>query len=164
MLAGPPSLAFGPQALLSLRRGRQYRESRGIMTTSGQQAERVETSTRIGGLTIKGELHASEDLTIEGTFEGTIDVSGHRLITGADSRVRATVSAAAVTIRGHLEGHIAADAVDIGRDARVDASVMTKHLALEEGARFNGAVNTERARAAGEVAKRKAAPSAVASS
>ena len=125
------------------------------MTTSGHQTEAAAAPTRIGGLTIKGELHASEDLTIEGTFEGTIDVRGHRLVMGTDSRVRATVSAAAVTVRGRLEGHIAADHVDIGREARVDASVMTKQLALEEGARFNGVVNTERARAAGEVAKRK---------
>ena len=69
--------------------------------------------------------------------------------------VRATVHARVVTVLGRLEGHIAADLVDIGPDALVDASVITKQLALEEGARFNGAVNTERARAAGEVARRK---------
>ena len=124
-----------------------------MMTTS--LTEHAEVPTRIGGLTIKGELVAREDLTIEGTFEGTIEAHGHRLVMGAGSRVRATVHARAVTVLGRLEGHIAADLVDIGPDALVDASVMTKQLALEEGARFNGAVNTERARAAGEVARRK---------
>jgi cytoskeletal protein CcmA (bactofilin family) len=126
------------------------------MTTTAAETERADAPTRIGGLSIKGELHASEDLTIEGTFEGTIDVRGHRLVMGAGSLVRATVSAAAVTVLGRLEGHIAADLVDIGPDARVDATVMTKQLALVEGARFNGAVNTERARAAVEVARKRA--------
>src|SRR5206468_283843 len=45
--------------------------------------EHAEVPTRIGGLTIKGELVAREDLTIEGTFEGTIEAHGHRLVMGA---------------------------------------------------------------------------------
>src|SRR2546428_2160 len=47
-----------------------------MMTTS--LTEHAEVPTRIGGLTIKGELVAREDLTIEGTFEGTIEAHGHR--------------------------------------------------------------------------------------
>ena len=108
-----------------------------------------------GTLTIKGELTADEDVTIEGTFEGSHDLPGHRLIAGAASRVRAAVTAATVTVDGHLEGHITADTVDIGPTARVDANVIARHFALEEGARFNGAVNTERARAAGTVERHR---------
>lgn len=108
-----------------------------------------------GTLTIKGELTADEDVTIEGTFEGSLDLPGHRLIAGASSRVRAAVTAGTVTVDGHLEGHITADSVDIGPTATVDASVIARQFALEEGARFNGAVNTERARAAGTVARHR---------
>ena len=107
------------------------------------------------GLMIKGELTAAEDLVIEGAFEGTIDLQGHGLVTGAGSRVRATVTARTVMINGHLEGHITADIVDIGPKATVDASIIVRQLALEEGARFNGAVNTERARAAGNIARHR---------
>jgi cytoskeletal protein CcmA (bactofilin family) len=107
------------------------------------------------GLTIKGDLTAGEDVTIEGLFEGSIEVPGHRLTTGAGSRVRAAVNASTVTIDGHLEGPIIADTVDIGPTATVDANILTKKFALEEGARFNGAVNTERARAAGNIAKHR---------
>lgn len=107
------------------------------------------------GLVIKGDLSAGEDVTIDGTFEGSIDVPGYRVITAAGSRVRAAVTAGTVTIDGHLEGHIIADTVDIGPTATVDANVLTKRFALEEGARFNGAVNTERARAAGNIARHR---------
>jgi cytoskeletal protein CcmA (bactofilin family) len=107
------------------------------------------------GLIIKGDLTAGEDVTIEGLFEGSIQVPGHRLITGAGSRVLAAVNAGTGPIDGHLEGHITADTVDIGPTATVDANILTKKFALEEGARFNGAVNTERARAAANIAKHR---------
>jgi cytoskeletal protein CcmA (bactofilin family) len=106
---------------------------------------------------IKGELTADEDVTIEGTFEGAIDLQGHHLTTGAGSDVKARVSARAVTVLGRLEGHIVADAVDIRPTAIVQASLVTKRFALEEGGRFNGQVNTERARAAGDVLRHRAA-------
>ena len=112
------------------------------------------------GLTIKGELSATEDITIGGTFEGTIDLPKHRLVAAEGSRVNASVTALAVTIDGRLEGHITADSVDIGPKASVDASLITTKLALEEGATFNGAVNTERARAAANIAKHRTAGAA----
>jgi len=107
------------------------------------------------GLTIKGDLSATEDITIHGTFEGTIDLPKHRLVAAEGSRVNAQVTALSVTVDGRLEGHITAEAVDIGPKATVDASVITSKLALEEGATFNGAVNTERARAAANIAKHR---------
>jgi cytoskeletal protein CcmA (bactofilin family) len=111
------------------------------------------------GLMIKGELTADEDLTIDGSFEGSIDIPGHHLVTGASSNVSASVTAHVVTVRGRLEGHINAERVGISPTALVDASVVTDHLALEDGATFNGAVNTDRARAAGDIVRhRRKAP------
>ena len=107
------------------------------------------------GLTIRGELSATEDITIGGTFEGTIDLPKHRLVAAEGSQVNASVTALSVTIDGRLEGHITADSIDIGPKASVDASLITTKLALEDGATFNGAVNTERARAAANIAKHR---------
>jgi cytoskeletal protein CcmA (bactofilin family) len=106
-------------------------------------------------LRIKGELTASEDVLIDGFFEGTIDVKGHNVIAAAGARVRAAVTARTVTVDGYLEGHITAESVDIGPTATVEANVIAKHFALEEGAHFKGAVNTERARAAGNIARHR---------
>jgi cytoskeletal protein CcmA (bactofilin family) len=108
-------------------------------------------------LRITGELSAEEDLTIDGSFEGVIDLHRHHLTTTARSDVKARVSARAVTVLGHLEGHVTADAVQIRPTAVVEASLVTKQFALEEGGRFNGQVNTERARAAGDVLRHRAA-------
>jgi|ERR687888_555116 cytoskeletal protein CcmA (bactofilin family) len=105
---------------------------------------------------IKGELSAEEDVIIEGSFEGAIDLHGHHLTTGAGSDVKARVSARAVTVLGRLEGHITADVVEIRPSAVVEASLVTKQFALGEGGRFNGQVNTERARAAGDILRHRA--------
>lgn len=111
--------------------------------------------TFVRGLTIKGELVAREDLTIDGVFEGTIDITGYTLTTGTASFVNAAVSAGSVTINGRLDGHITADFVELLPGATVTANLLTKQFALEDGAKFNGAVNTERARAAASIARHR---------
>ena len=113
------------------------------------------TPSRIRGISIKGDLTAAEDLTLDCAFEGSINLKGHELVAGTESRVNASVAARVVTVHGQLQGHITADVVDIASTALVDASVIAGKLAMEDGARFNGPVNTERARAAGEVARHR---------
>jgi len=106
-------------------------------------------------LSIKGDLTADEDVTIDGHFEGSIEIQGHRLVIAPGSQVKAAVKADAVTVAGRLEGHVTADRVNITTNAQVDASLMAGKFALQEGAQFNGAVNTERARAAGDIIKHR---------
>ena len=115
--------------------------------------------TFVRGLKIKGELVAREDLTIDGVFEGTIDIPGYRLTTGKTSFVNAAVSASEVTVHGRLDGHITADFVELLPGALVTANLLTKQFALEDGAKFNGAVNTERARAAASIARHRSGKS-----
>ena len=79
-------------------------------------------------LVIKGELIASEDVLIDGLFEGTIDLKGHNLVAAAGSRVHAAVTARTVTVDGYLEGHITADSVDIGPTATVTHALIGARL------------------------------------
>ena len=111
---------------------------------------------RIGSsLTIKGELTAGEDVTVDFVFQGTIDLPGHRLVVAQGSRVQATVTAKTVVINGRLDGHVSAEHVEIGPTAEVEGSLITQRLLLHDGARFTGPVNTERAQAAATVAKHR---------
>jgi cytoskeletal protein CcmA (bactofilin family) len=112
-------------------------------------------------LKINGDLTAGEDMTIDCIFDGSIDLQGHHLTVTAKSKMQAAVSAASVTVHGRFEGQIEAETVQVTSGADVNATVITKKLMIQEGAQFTGAVNTERARAAGEVAKHRAAASRV---
>ena len=114
-------------------------------------------ATYTGTLSIKGDLSAQEDLALDGLFEGSIDLGAHHLTLGTGARVNAAVSARLVTVQGTVSGHINGDLVEILPTAHVEASVLAQKLALEDGARFVGAVNTARARAAGEIARHRGA-------
>ena len=106
-------------------------------------------------LRINGDLTAGEDLTVDCTFDGSIKLPAHNLIIAPQSQVHAAVSAQAVTVHGNFEGQIEAEVLLVTANASVNATVITKKLTLQEGATFNGSVNTERARAAAEVAKHR---------
>jgi cytoskeletal protein CcmA (bactofilin family) len=111
---------------------------------------------RIGsGLRIRGDLTAGEDVTVDYAFEGFIDLPSHRLVVAESSRVEATVTAKAVTVHGRLHGHISAERVEVGPAAVVEASVVTPHFFVRDGAQFTGVVNTERAQAAANIAKHR---------
>ena len=106
-------------------------------------------------LTIKGELTADEDVTVDFAFEGFIDLTGHRLIVAQGSAVQATVHAKMVAVHGRLNGHISAERVEVAPTAIVEGSVVTPHLLVQDGAQLTGPVNTERAKAAATIAKHR---------
>jgi cytoskeletal protein CcmA (bactofilin family) len=111
---------------------------------------------RIGsGLTIKGELTAGEDVTVDFAFEGIIDLPTHGLVVAQGSYVEATVTAKSVVINGRLDGHVSAERVEIGPTAEVDGSIVTTRMLMHDGAQFTGPVNTERAQAAATVARHR---------
>ena len=111
------------------------------------------TSGRV--LTIKGDVTTAEDVTIDFALEGTINLAGHRLVVAPGGRVQAAVTAATVFVHSRVDGHIAADRVELSPTAVVEASVVAPHFVLRDGAQFTGPVNTERAKAAGTVARHR---------
>ena len=57
---------------------------------------------------IKGELNGSEDLTIEGHVEGTIQLRDHVLTIGPNGRIKAQVFAKSVIVLGEVTGNVTA--------------------------------------------------------
>ena len=108
-------------------------------------------------LKISGDLTAGEDLTVDCAFDGSIQLAGHHLTIAPGSRVNASVSANVVTVHGRFEGQIEAEQLTVSSDADVNATVIAKKFAVQDGAFFSGSVNTERARAAAQVAKHRVA-------
>ena len=108
-------------------------------------------------LRIHGELSAEEDLTIDYVFEGSIQLRGHQLTIGPHARVHAAATAQVVTVHGGFDGQIEAEVLRLTANAELAATAVVTQLVMQDGAIFVGAVNTERARAAGEVARHRAA-------
>ena len=98
---------------------------------------------------IKGELNGSEDLTIEGHVEGTIQLRDHVLTIGPNGKIKAQVFAKAVIVLGEVTGNVtASDKVDIRDAGSVDGDIISPRVAIAEGAHFRGSVDMQRKGAA----------------
>jgi len=94
---------------------------------------------------IKGELNGSEDLTIEGHVEGTIQLRDHVLTIGPNGKIKAQVFAKAVIVLGEVTGNVTAtDKVDIRDNGSVDGDIISPRVAIAEGAHFRGSVDMQR--------------------
>jgi len=104
---------------------------------------------------IKGELNGSEDLTIEGQVEGTIQLRDHILTIGANGKIKAQIFAKAVIVLGSVTGNVtASEKVDIRDNGSVDGDIISPRVAIAEGAHFRGSVDMQRK---GEASKPAAA-------
>jgi cytoskeletal protein CcmA (bactofilin family) len=119
-------------------------------------------------LLVKGELKASEDLTIDGQVEGRVELLQHVLTVGATARVRAEIVARVVVVDGEVVGNItASERVEIrSSKGHVEGDIFSPRVAIADGARFKGRIDMSAqpsaARPAGAPA-RQAEPAAAAS-
>jgi cytoskeletal protein CcmA (bactofilin family) len=103
---------------------------------------------------IKGELNGSEDLTIEGHVEGTIQLRDHVLTIGPNGKIKAQVFAKSVIVLGEVTGNVtASEKVDIRDNGSVDGDIIAPRVAIAEGAHFRGSVDMQRKGAPGQPAQ-----------
>jgi len=94
---------------------------------------------------LRGELSASEDLLIEGEFEGTINLQDHCLTIGAKGQVKAEIHARHVVIHGSVNGNITArEKVEIRKTGQVLGDLVAMCVAIEDGAYLKGSIETLR--------------------
>jgi cytoskeletal protein CcmA (bactofilin family) len=98
---------------------------------------------------IKGELSGSEDLVIEGTVEGKVELSEHVLTVGTHGKIKAEVFAKIVIVLGEVAGNItASEKVDIRDSGSVDGDITSPRVAIAEGAHLRGSVDMQKKPAA----------------
>jgi cytoskeletal protein CcmA (bactofilin family) len=91
----------------------------------------------------KGTLISSEDMTIDGHVEGSIEVRGQGLTVGPDAHIRANIVANTVTIHGAVTGNIRTTAkIEVLANGRVDGNLIAPRIAIADGAVVCGRVDT----------------------
>ncbi|MBV9405665.1 MAG: polymer-forming cytoskeletal protein [Acidobacteriaceae bacterium] len=110
------------------------------------------TSTRGGSaalgknVTVKGQIFAREDLTIDGEVEGTVECQEHRLTIGPNARVQAGLKAREIIIHGSIQGNVdATDKIDIKKEAKLVGDIKTSRIVIEDGAYFKGSIDISKA-------------------
>jgi cytoskeletal protein CcmA (bactofilin family) len=116
---------------------------------NGEQQKDVRVATIGISVTIKGEIKGAEDLTIDGQVEGKIELPEHTLTIGPNATVMADINAKVVTVFGTVIGNVVArEKADIRKTASVEGSLSCGSLAVQEGAKMNGRIETKKPAAA----------------
>jgi cytoskeletal protein CcmA (bactofilin family) len=90
---------------------------------------------------IKGELSASEDLTLYGQMEGSVTLPDHTLTIGPAANIKASISAKVVVIMGAVTGNVtAAEKVELRATGSVTGDLASPRLVVAEGGHLRGRV------------------------
>ncbi len=115
-------------------------------TASSHVLAPVDGKTIIGEqITIDGAIRGKEDLLIEGSVKGRIEVATHHLTVGAKGQVEAEIQAANVTISGRLMGNInTTGKVEITKEADFNGEIKAKSISVEDGAYLKAVIELKR--------------------
>jgi cytoskeletal protein CcmA (bactofilin family) len=105
-------------------------------------------------ITIRGDVTGDEDLMIQGTVDGTVDLEKHNVTVGPEGRVKANISGRTVTIEGEVEGNVRGQEQVVLRSvSKVTGDIVAPRVVLEDGATFLGSIDMSRKPSAGGAPK-----------
>jgi cytoskeletal protein CcmA (bactofilin family) len=109
-------------------------------------AVRGSEGTTLGkSVVIKGEITGRENVFVDGEMEGSIRLTDANVTVGPAGRVTAGIEAREIEVHGQVRGTLqAAERVRIGRSGKLYGDVVTRRIAVEEGAVIQGSVDTAR--------------------
>ena len=80
-------------------------------------------------LHVKGEITGNEDLLIDGTVEGLVQLEDRKLTVGASAKVTADIIAREVVVYGNVKGNLRArDRIEIKKDGSVVGDLTTARI------------------------------------
>jgi len=114
------------------------------MRPLGATADRA--TARLGAsLHVKGEISGNEDLLIDGSVEGLIQLDERKLTVGTTAKVTADIIAREVVVYGTVKGNLRAkDRIEIKKDGSVNGDLTTARIMIEDGAYFKGSIEIDR--------------------
>jgi len=104
------------------------------------------TGARLGAsLCVKGEISGNEDLHVDGTVEGLIQLDDRKLTVGISAKLTADVVAREIVVYGSVKGNLRArDRIEIKKDGSVVGDLTTARIMIEDGAYFKGSIEIDR--------------------
>ena len=103
-------------------------------------------TARLGpSLHVKGEISGNEDLLIEGSVEGLVQLDERKLTVGATAKLTADIIAREVVVYGTVKGNLRAkDRIEIKKDGSVNGDLTTARIMIEDGAYFKGSIEIDK--------------------
>jgi cytoskeletal protein CcmA (bactofilin family) len=95
-------------------------------------------------LHVTGEISGDEDLLIDGSVEGLVQLHERKLTVGPTARVTADIIAGEVVVCGNVKGNVRAkDRIEIKKGGSVIGDLTTPQIMIEDGAYFKGSIEID---------------------
>jgi cytoskeletal protein CcmA (bactofilin family) len=96
-------------------------------------------------ISIEGRISGNEDLIIDGSVKGSIELENHHITVGIKGQIEGEVSANNVTVGGHMVGNIkAVGKVEITKEADFNGEIKARRISVEDGAYIKAVIELER--------------------
>ena len=96
-------------------------------------------------LRVKGDIRGTEDLLIDGSVEGMIQLEGRKLTVGTTAKLTADINARDVVVYGYVKGDVRATGrIEIKKDGSVIGNLTTAQIMIEDGADFKVTIEMDR--------------------
>lgn len=116
-----------PQSLTAMETPPQHQSPVGFETVLGANSS------------IEGTLTSSANIRLDGTFIGTLEITGNVLV-GETAKIEADLNARNISIAGAVRGNITGKKVQVLRTGRVWGDINATALTTEEGAFITGKI------------------------
>ena len=94
---------------------------------------------------IEGDIRGEENLLLEGSVKGNIDMGRYNLIIGSRGRFEGEISAQNLGVSGQLIGNVSIkEKVKFTKEADFVGNIKAKSISVEEGAYFKGFIELDR--------------------
>ena len=99
-------------------------------------------------LHVKGDITGTEDLVIDGSVEGLVELDERKLTVGPTAKVTADINARDLVVYGFVKGNVHAKGrIEIKKDGSVIGNLTTAQIMIEDGADFKGSIEIDRGEA-----------------
>jgi cytoskeletal protein CcmA (bactofilin family) len=96
-------------------------------------------------ISIEGSIRGEENLVMDGSMKGKIELENHHVTVGFKGRVDGEIRAQHVIVSGELRGNIMAlGKVEITSKADFYGEIRAKSISVEDGAYFKGMIELDR--------------------
>jgi cytoskeletal protein CcmA (bactofilin family) len=123
------------------------KESAGAMRPFDAAANHA-TAWLGSSLHVKGDIIGTEDLLIDGSVEGLIQLDERKLTVGKTAKLTADINARDVVVHGYVKGNVRAKGrIEIRKEGSVIGNLTTAQITIEDGADFKGSIEIDRSAA-----------------
>jgi cytoskeletal protein CcmA (bactofilin family) len=140
--SAPPVTASAPPPVTQ-RPVEVKKEMTPVSSTPVGRFESPNSVNSIGkSVKVVGQIFSKEDLFVDGTVEGTLEASEHKVTIGPHGTIQATIKAREVLVLGTIQGNVEAfERLEIRKDAKLLGDIRTARIVIEDGAYFKGSID-----------------------